>query len=74
MYSHYGPLSLTAHLIEAFPLDRCKLYAFVQNDMTNRNMLTIAIWSFLLKVETDVSKEQHVFTERVLCVYVRWSD
>ena len=44
------------------------------NDITIRNMLSIAIWSFFTKLETDVSKAQYVFTERVFYVYVWWSD
>jgi len=44
------------------------------NDITIRNMLPIAIWSFFTKLETDVSKAQYVFTERVFYVYVWWSD
>jgi len=39
------------------------------HDRTNRNLSTIAIWSFfLLKLETDVSKAQYVFIECVLCL------
>jgi len=41
--------------------------------MTNKNMLTIAIWSFFY-LETDISKAQYVYTECVLCVYVWWCD
>ena len=44
------------------------------NDMTIRNMSTIAIWSFFTKLETDVSMAEYVLTECELRVYVGWSD
>jgi len=61
-----GPL-----LLDAFLLDHCKSYMqSCTNDMTNRNMSTIVIWSFFTKLETDASKAQYVFIECVLSCMV----